>query len=263
MALLFVVYAFVGPWLPGFLAHGGETFIKLVDQQLFTTQGIFGVPTIVSATFIFLFIVFGNVMDYGGLLRFFTDGSLAVAGSSRGGAGKVAVISSGLTGTVNGSAIANAVSIGNFTIPLMIRAGYRREFAAGVEACSSMGGQLAPPVMGAAAFIMAETLQMSYSSIAIAATIPGVLYYVALGAMVHFEALRRGLPVTPRSELPRLGRGAEARPPPAHRARAARVVPVRGPLADVRRLLGAGRRLHRCRGSARTRASAPRRSWPR
>ena len=205
MALLFVAYAFVGPWLPGFLSHGGETFTKLVDQQLFTTQGIFGIPTIVSATFIYLFIIFGNVMDYGGLLRFFTDGSLAVAGGSRGGAGKVAVISSGLTGTVNGSAIANAVSIGNFTIPLMIRAGYRREFAAGVEACSSMGGQLAPPVMGAAAFIMAETLQMSYASIAIAATIPGVLYYVALGAMVHFEALHRGLPVIPRSELPRLG----------------------------------------------------------
>lgn len=205
MALLFIAYAFVGPGLPGFVSHGGETFTKLVDQQLFTTQGIFGVPTIVSATFIYLFIVFGNVMDYGGILRFFTDGSLAVAGSSRGGAGKVAVISSGLTGTVNGSAIANAVSIGNFTIPLMIRAGYRREFAAGVEACSSMGGQLAPPVMGAAAFIMAETLQMSYAEIAIAATIPGVLYYVALGAMVHFEAVRRGLPVTPRSQLPRLG----------------------------------------------------------
>jgi TRAP transporter 4TM/12TM fusion protein len=205
MALLFVGYAFVGPWLPGFLSHGGETFIKLVDQQLFTTQGIFGIPTIVSATFIYLFIVFGNVMDYGGILRFFTDGSLAVAGSTRGGAGKVAVISSGLTGTVNGSAIANAVSIGNFTIPLMIRAGYRREFAAGVEACSSMGGQLAPPVMGAAAFIMAENLQMSYAAIALAATIPGVLYYVALGAMVHFEAVRRGLPVTPRRELPRLG----------------------------------------------------------
>jgi TRAP transporter 4TM/12TM fusion protein len=205
MALLFVGYAFVGPWLPGFLSHGGETFIKLVDQQLFTTQGIFGIPTIVSATFIYLFIVFGNVMDYGGILRFFTDGSLAVAGSTRGGAGKVAVISSGLTGTVNGSAIANAVSIGNFTIPLMIRAGYRREFAAGVEACSSMGGQLAPPVMGAAAFIMAENLQMSYAAIALAATIPGLLYYVALGAMVHFEAVRRGLPVTPRRELPRLG----------------------------------------------------------
>ena len=203
LALLFIAYVFVGPWLPGFVSHGGESFVKLVDQQLFTTQGIFGIPTLVSATFIYLFIIFGNVMAYGGLLRFFTDGSLAVAGSSRGGAGKVAVLASGLTGTVNGSATANAVSTGAFTIPLMIRAGYRREFAAGVEACSSMGGQLAPPVMGAAAFIMAETLQMSYAQIAIAATIPGILYFVAVGAMVHFEAVRRGLPVTPRSELPR------------------------------------------------------------
>jgi TRAP transporter 4TM/12TM fusion protein len=203
LSLAFVAYAFVGPWLPGFVSHGGETPMKMIDQQLFTTQGIFGIPTIVSATFIYLFVIFGNVMAYGGLLRFFTDGSLAVAGSSRGGAGKVAVLASGLTGTVNGSATANAVSTGAFTIPLMIRAGYRREFAAGVEACSSMGGQLAPPVMGAAAFIMAETLQMSYADIAIAATIPGVLYFIALGAMVHFEAVRRGLPVTPRHELPR------------------------------------------------------------
>ena len=202
LALIFLAYAFVGPWLPGFVSHGGESFLKLVDQQLFTTQGIFGIPTLVSATFIYLFIIFGNVMAYGGLLRFFTDGSLAVAGASRGGAGKVAVLASGLTGTVNGSATANAVSTGAFTIPLMIRAGYRREFAAGVEACSSMGGQLAPPVMGAAAFIMAETLQMTYAEIALAATIPGILYFVALGAMVHFEAVRRGLPITPRRELP-------------------------------------------------------------
>jgi TRAP transporter 4TM/12TM fusion protein len=203
LAVMFLVYAFVGPWLPGFVSHGGESFLKLVDQQLFTTQGIFGIPTLVSATFIYLFIIFGNVMAYGGLLRFFTDGSLALAGSSRGGAGKVAVLASGLTGTVNGSATANAVSTGAFTIPLMIRAGYRREFAAGVEACSSMGGQLAPPVMGAAAFIMAETLQMTYAQIAVAATVPGILYFVALGAMVHFEAVRHGLPVTPRRELPR------------------------------------------------------------
>ena len=120
LALLFIAYVFVGPWLPGFVSHGGESFVKLVDQQLFTTQGIFGIPSLVSATFIYLFIIFGNVMAYGGLLRFFTDGSLAVAGSSRGGAGKVAVLASGLTGTVNGSATANAVSTGAFTIPLMI-----------------------------------------------------------------------------------------------------------------------------------------------
>jgi TRAP transporter 4TM/12TM fusion protein len=176
-----------------------------VDQQTLTTQGVFGIPTLVSATFIFLFVVFGSVMSYGGLLRFFTDGALAVAGATRGGAGKVAVISSGLFGTVNGSAIANAVTTGAFTIPLMKRAGYRAEFAAGVEACASMGGQLIPPVMGAAAFIMAETLQIPYGSVALAAAIPGVLYFVAVGVMVHLEAARQGLPVLDRGALPRLG----------------------------------------------------------
>jgi TRAP transporter 4TM/12TM fusion protein len=149
-------------------------------------------------------VLFGGVMARGGLLAFFTDLALAVAGATRGGAGKVAVISSGLFGTVNGSAIANAVTTGSFTIPLMIRAGYRPAFAAGVEATASMGGQLIPPVMGAAAFIMAETLGMPYASIALAAVIPGALYFVAVGAMVHFEAARQGLPVMARADVPRL-----------------------------------------------------------
>jgi TRAP transporter 4TM/12TM fusion protein len=205
LALLFVAYAFAGPRLPGFLSHGGETFLKLLDTQMLTTQGVFGVPALVSATYIFLFVLFGGVMSHGGLLRFFTDGALALAGHTRGGAGKVAVISSGLFGTINGSAIANAVTTGAFTIPLMQRAGYRAEFAAGVEACASMGGQLIPPVMGAAAFIMAETLGLPYATIAFAATIPGILYFVAVGVMVHFEAKRQGLPVMSRADLPRLG----------------------------------------------------------
>jgi TRAP transporter 4TM/12TM fusion protein len=205
MAIAFVAYSFAGPWLPGFLSHGGEGFMQLVDGQMFTTGGVFGIPTLVSATFIYLFVVFGGVMSYGGLLRFFTDGALAVAGHTRGGAGKVAVIASGLFGTVNGSAIANAVTTGSFTIPLMMRAGYRPAFAAGVEATASMGGQLIPPVMGAAAFIMAETLGVPYATVALAAAIPGVLYFVAVGVMVHFEAARQGLPVLPRAELPRLG----------------------------------------------------------
>ena len=204
LALAFVAYAFVGPWLPGFLSHGGEPVLKLVDQLTLTTGGIFGIPALVSATFIYLFVVFGAVMSHGGLLRLFTDAALAVAGATRGGAGKVAVITSGLFGMVNGSAIANAVTTGAFTIPLMMRAGYRPSFAAGVEATASMGGQLIPPVMGAAAFIMAETLGVPYSTVAIAAAIPGVLYFVAVGVMVHFEAARRGLPVLPRPELPRL-----------------------------------------------------------
>jgi TRAP transporter 4TM/12TM fusion protein len=204
LAVAFIAYAFVGPWMPGFLSHGGEAFLKVVDHQTLTTGGIFGVPALVSATFIYLFVMFGAVMSHGGLLRLFTDASLAVAGATRGGAGKVAVITSGLFGMVNGSAIANAVTTGAFTIPLMMRAGYRPAFAAGVEATASMGGQLIPPVMGAAAFIMAETLGVPYSTVAIAAAIPGVLYFVAVGVMVHFEAARQGLPVLPRSELPRL-----------------------------------------------------------
>jgi len=205
LALAFVVYAFVGPWMPGFLAHGGVSALRLVDQQTLTTGGVFGIPTLVSATYIFLFVAFGAAMARGGLLRFFTDVALAIAGGTRGGAGKVAVISSGLFGTVNGSAIANAVTTGSFTIPLMIRAGYRPEFAAAVEATASMGGQLIPPVMGAAAFIMAETLGVPYSTIALSAAIPGVLYFVAVGVMVHFEAARQGLPVLARADLPRLG----------------------------------------------------------
>jgi TRAP transporter 4TM/12TM fusion protein len=204
LALAFAAYAFAGPWLPGFLAHGGVGALKFLDQQTMGLEGVFGIPTFVSASFIFLFIMFGGVMARGGLLRFFTDGALAIAGATVGGAGKVAVIASGLFGMVNGSAMANAVTTGAFTIPLMIRAGYRREFAAGVEACASMGGQLIPPVMGAAAFIMAETLGLPYASIALAAAIPGVLYFIAVGVMVHFEAGRQGLPVLPRSELPRL-----------------------------------------------------------
>jgi TRAP transporter 4TM/12TM fusion protein len=204
LTLVFVVYAFVGPWLPGFLAHGGVTGLKFVDLQMLTTEGVFGIPALVSTSFIFLFVLFGAVMLHGGLLGFFTDLALAVAGTTRGGAGKVAVISSGLFGTVNGSAIANAVTTGSFTIPLMMRAGYRPEFAAGVEATASMGGQLIPPVMGAAAFIMAETLGMSYWSIAVAAAIPGVLYFVAVGVMVHYEATRMSLPVLDRAEVPRL-----------------------------------------------------------
>jgi TRAP transporter 4TM/12TM fusion protein len=179
LALSFVAYAFLGPWLPGFLS-------------------------LVSATFIYLFVVFGAIMQRGGLLGFFKDLGLAVAGSTRGGAGKVAVIASGLFGTVNGSAIANAVTTGSLTIPLMTRAGYQPAFAAGVEATASMGGQLIPPVMGAAAFIMAETLNVPYATIALSAAIPGVLYFIAVGVMVHFEAARVGLPVLSRAELPRL-----------------------------------------------------------
>lgn len=203
LTLAFVVYAFVGPWLPGFLSHGGTAFSRFLDQQVLSTEGVFGIPALVSATYIYLFIFFGTFMTRVGLIRFFADLALALAGSTRGGAGKVAVISSGLFGMINGSAIANAVTTGSFTIPLMKRAGYRPEFAAGVESTASMGGQLIPPVMGAAAFIMAETLGVPYATVALSAAIPGVLYFFAVGVMVHFEASRQGLPLLPRSDLPR------------------------------------------------------------
>lgn len=204
LSIAFIVYAFVGPWLPGFLGHGGTRFSRFLDQQVLSTEGVFGIPALVSATYIYLFILFGTLMSRVGLIRFFTDLALAVAGWTQGGAAKVAVISSGLFGMINGSAIANAVTTGSFTIPLMKRAGYRAEFAAGVESTASMGGQLIPPVMGAAAFIMAETLGVPYFTVALSAAIPGVLYFFAVGVIVHFEAGRQGLPLLPRSELPRL-----------------------------------------------------------
>ncbi len=205
LTVIFIGYAFAGPWMPGFLAHGGVTFPRFIDMQMLTLEGVFGIPAQVSASFIYLFVLFGAVMLHGGLLGLFTDSALAIAGGTRGGAGKVAVISSGLFGTVNGSATANAVTTGAFTIPLMKRAGFRPDFAAGVEATAAMGGQLIPPVMGAAAFIMAETLGVSYWTIAISAAIPGVLYFFAVGMMVHFEAARLNLPVLDRSQLPKLG----------------------------------------------------------
>ena len=202
---LFAVYAFVGPWLPGFLRHTGVALDRFIDNQFLTVDGIFGIPTLVSATYIYLFVLFGAFLGRIGLIKFFTDLALGLAGWTRGGAAKVAVITSALFGTINGSAIANAVTTGAFTIPLMTRGGYRPHFAAGVESTASMGGQLMPPVMGAAAFIMAEYLGMPYLKIAAAAAIPAVLYFFAIGAMVHIEAVKERIPPIPRDQLPRIG----------------------------------------------------------
>ncbi len=200
----FVIYAFVGPWLPGFLRHTGVRPDRFIDNQFLTVDGIFGIPTLVSATYIYLFVLFGAFLGRIGLIRFFTDLALGLAGWTKGGAAKVAVITSALFGTINGSAIANAVTTGAFTIPLMTRGGYRPHFAAGVESTASMGGQLMPPVMGAAAFIMAEYLGMPYLKIAAAAAIPAVLYFFAIGAMVHIEAVKENIPPIPREQLPRI-----------------------------------------------------------
>ncbi len=165
-------------------------------------------PIYVSATYIFLFILFGSFLERAGMIRLFTDVSLGLFGGTRGGPAKVAVFASGMMGTISGSGVANVVTVGQFTIPLMIRFGYRRAFAAGVEATASMGGQIMPPVMGAVAFIMAETLGVDYSVIVKAAVIPAMLYFASAFWMVHLEAGKHGLVGMTRAEIPSAWQGA-------------------------------------------------------
>ncbi len=199
---LFVSYALFGNHLPGEFAHRGFAFSQVVDQLAFGTEGIYGIPTYVSSSYIFLFILFGSFLEQAGMIRLFTDFAMGTVGHTRGGPAKVSVISSGLMGTINGSGVANVVTTGQFTIPLMKRFGYRAEFAGGVEATSSMGGQIMPPVMGAVAFIMAETIDVPYVEIVKAALIPAILYFVTVFWMVHLEAGRRGLTGLPKEDCP-------------------------------------------------------------
>jgi len=199
---LFVLYAVFGQHLPGSFAHRGYGLDQIVGQLGFGTEGIYGTPTYVSSTYIFLFILFGAFLEQAGMIRLFNDFAMGTVGHTRGGPAKVSVISSGLMGTINGSGVANVVTTGQFTIPLMKRFGYSPAFAGGVEATSSMGGQIMPPVMGAVAFIMAETINVPYLQIVKAAVIPAILYFVTAFWMVHLEAGRRGLTGLPKSECP-------------------------------------------------------------
>ena len=203
VVLLFLFYAFFGPYMPGALAHRGLTPQQLVGHLFFTTEGIFGIPLGVSSTFIFLFILFGAYLESTGLGRFFIDLANAVAGWASGGPAKVAVLSSGLMGTVSGSSVANVAGTGSFTIPMMKKLGYDKEFAGAVEAAASTGGQLMPPVMGAAAFLMAEFVGLPYIEIVKAAIIPAVLYFAGVWLGVHFEAKRKNLKGLSRDELPK------------------------------------------------------------
>ncbi|MBK8175610.1 MAG: TRAP transporter permease [Rhodospirillales bacterium] len=193
ICLSFFVYALFGEHLPAPLAHRGYGFDQVIDQYAFGTEGIYGIPTYVSSTYIFLFILFGSFLEQAGMVRLFTDVALGTVGHTKGGPAKVSVVTSALMGTINGSGVANVVTTGQFTIPLMKRFGYRAEFAGAVEATSSMGGQIMPPVMGAVAFIMAETLNISYAQVCIAAIVPALLYFVTALWMVHLEAGRRNL----------------------------------------------------------------------
>ncbi|MDZ5697246.1 TRAP transporter permease [Chelativorans sp. M5D2P16] len=199
---IFLAYCFLGQYLPAPLNHRGYDVSQVIDHMAYGTEGIYGIPTYVSATYIFLFILFGSFLERAGMIKLFTDVSLGMVGHARGGAAKVSVISSGLMGTISGSGVANVVTTGQFTIPLMKRFGYRAAFAGGVESTSSMGGQLMPPVMGAVAFIMAETLGIEYYEVVQAAIIPALLYFGSAFWMVHLEAGKYGLHGLPNDELP-------------------------------------------------------------
>jgi TRAP transporter 4TM/12TM fusion protein len=203
LAVVFMAYGYFGYLLPGHLQAPPTGFDKLLETIYLSGDGILGVPLGVSATYVFLFILFGGFIMHMGLMKFLADIALSIAGSSTGGPAKVAVLCSAFFGTLSGSGIANAITTGSFTVPLMKRVGYKPHFAAGVEATASMGGNIMPPVMGAAAFVMADFLRVDYVVVAAAGIIPAVLYFFGVGSMVHFEALRQGMARIPREDLPR------------------------------------------------------------
>jgi TRAP transporter 4TM/12TM fusion protein len=199
---LFLAYGIFGNYLPGLLQHRGYGLGQIIEHITYGTEGIYGIPTYVSSTYIFLFILFGSFLERAGVIKLFTDVSLGLVGHKLGGPAKVSIISSSLMGTISGSGIANVVTTGQFTIPLMKRFGYSASFAGGVESTSSMGGQIMPPVMGAVAFIMAETLELEYYQVVKAAIVPAILYYLSTFWMVHLEAGKKNLVGLPKEELP-------------------------------------------------------------
>ncbi len=206
VVLCFIAYGFFGPYMPGPLAHRGLSLQQMVGHLFFTTEGVFGIPMGVSSTFIFLFILFGAYLEKTGLGKFFIDIANAIAGWASGGPAKVAVLSSALEGTISGSSVANVVGSGAFTIPMMKKLGYSKNFAGAVEAAASTGGQIMPPIMGAAAFLMAEFVGIPYMEVVKAAVVPALLYFLGVFLGVHFEAKRENLQGTPRSLLPPFGR---------------------------------------------------------
>lgn len=220
IAVMFIAYGMLGQYIPGFFGHAALDWDELLETMYLSPEGIFGIPIGVSATYVFVFVMFGGFVMRLGLMQLFVDFGMAVAGGSAGGPAKVAVICSALFGTISGSGLANAITVGSFTVPLMKKVGYRGHFAAGVESAASMGGNIMPPVMGAAAFIMADFLGMPYYQVAIAAVVPAFLYFFGIGAMVHFEALRTGIARLPKEELPKLG--------PAMLKRGHLLIPVAG-----------------------------------
>ncbi|MBD8013662.1 TRAP transporter permease [Microbacterium sp. APC 3898] len=203
IASLFLAYAFFGPYFPSFLRHRGQDLDSIVQLMFYTTDGILGTPISVSATFIFTFLLFGSFLVKTGVGQYFNDLAVSLAGHLTGGPAKVAIFSSALQGTISGSSVANVVTSGSYTIPMMKKLGYKKEFAGGVEAAASTGGQLMPPIMGAAAFLMVEFIGgVTYWEIAKAAAIPALLYFTGVWIMTHFEAKRIGLKGLSPEEMP-------------------------------------------------------------
>ena len=203
IASVFILYAFAGRYLPGFLNHRGYKLDRIAAHLFYNTEGIMGIPLGACSTFIFLFILFGALLEKTGIGQFFMDTCNAIAGGASGGPAKVAVLTSALLGTVSGSSVSNTVGSGSFTIPMMKRLGYKSEFAGAVEAAASTGGQLMPPIMGAAAFLMAESLGLPYITIVKASIIPALLYFSGIFITVHLEAHKLGLKGLPRQQLPK------------------------------------------------------------
>ena len=204
IALGFTAYALAGPYFPGLLKHAGASWSQMINHQYLTSQGIYGVAVGVVATYVFHFVLFGVLATRIGLGQLFLDIASTVAGRYAGGPAKVSVFGSAMFGTLSGSSVANAVTVGSLTIPAMIRVGYRREFAGAVEAASSTGGQITPPVLGAAAFLMVEFLNVSYQTIIAAAIVPAFMHFFGVFMQVHFEAKRYGLRGLTEEEMPKL-----------------------------------------------------------
>ena len=204
LGLIFLSYPFIShfDWMPNRLLTRHYSLSDIFGQMYLKTEGLYSSAIGASVTFIFLFILFGAFLAKSGMGKLFNDLAMALAGHKQGGPAKVAVISSGFMGSINGTAVANVVGTGSFTIPLMKKIGYHKNFAGAVEASASVGGQILPPVMGASAFIMAETTGVSYGTIALAATLPALLYYLGVMAQVHYRAGRDNLKGVPKADLP-------------------------------------------------------------
>lgn len=203
VCIVFLLYTYLGPYLPPFIGHAGYSVREIADIQFLGTHGLFGMPLGVMATYIIIFVMFGSTLGESGASEFFNKLSKSLVGHKTGGPAKVAVVASGIMGSVSGSVVANVVTTGSFTIPMMKERGYRPAFAGAVEATASTGGQLMPPIMGAAAFLMAEFLNVPYIKVAFAAALPALLYYISVGITVHLEAVKQGLSNIPKEDCPK------------------------------------------------------------